>query len=40
MAAYVGNTVRQFRENLKGKSHCTVDLLFDWFRNVPLCWVH
>jgi len=25
---------------LKGKYHCTVDLLFDWFRNVPLCWVY
>jgi len=25
---------------LKGKYHSTVDLLFDWFRNVHLCWVH
>ena len=25
------------REHLKGKYHFTVDLLFDWFRNVPLC---
>jgi len=22
---------------LKGKYHCTVDLLFDWFRKVRLC---
>ena len=25
------------REHLKGKYHCTIDLLFDWFGNVPLC---
>jgi len=26
-----------YREHLKGKYHCTVDLLFDQFRNVALC---
>jgi len=25
------------REHLRGKYHCTVDLLFDQFRNVHLC---
>jgi len=25
---------------LRGKYHCTVDLLFNWFSNVPLCCVH
>jgi len=25
------------REHLRGKYHCTVDLLFDRFRNVLLC---
>jgi len=29
-----------YREHLRGKYHCTVDLLFDRFRNVPLCCVH
>jgi len=28
------------REHLRGKHHCTVDLLFDWFRNARLWWVH
>jgi len=28
------------REDLRGKYHCTVDLLFDWIRNVHLCCVH
>ena len=28
------------REHLSGKYHCTVDLLFDRFRNTRLCWVH
>jgi len=27
-------------ERLRRKNHCTVDLLFDQFRNVPLCLVH
>jgi len=26
------------REHLKGKYHCTVDLLFDRFRNVRCAW--
>jgi len=25
------------REHLRGKYHCTIDLLYDWFGNVPLC---
>jgi len=29
--------VIQIKEHLKGKYHCTVDLLFDQFRNVRLC---
>jgi hypothetical protein len=24
-------TLAQIRENLRGKYHCTVDLLYDWF---------
>jgi len=28
------------REHLREKYDCTVDHLFDWFRNVPLCWLN
>jgi len=37
---FMSKTICLSREHLRGKYHCTVDLLFDWFRNVPLCWVH
>jgi len=31
---------RSNMEHLRGKYHCMVDLLFDCFKNVALCWVH
>jgi len=30
-------TAKFTREHLRGKYHCMVDLLCDWFRNVRLC---
>jgi len=36
LAGYLGNGLVQ--EHLKGKYHCTIDLLFDQFRNVLCAW--